>query len=405
MAVGYTEQKKIVVIGAGLVGLAVADALLAEHPEQQLVVIEKESAECLHQSGRNSGVIHSGVYYAPGSKKAENCRAGKRLLEEFCEVENIPWRRTGKVIVATSEAELPRLKKIKERGEQNGVKLKDLSSHEMREIEPHVAGLCGLYVEETGIVDYKAVAASLVKRIKSKGGEIFFGTQLTQIISRPGGLQLATSIGEIECDYLVNCAGLYSDKVCRMAGIDPEVQICPFRGEYYLLKESAKHLCRTLIYPVPDPNYPFLGVHFTSRVDGSVECGPNAVLALAREGYTHSSINFGELFELLQFSGFRKFAKENLREGTKELVRSLSKGLFTKSLQKLVPEIQESDILPAPSGVRAQALLPNGKLVDDFLFKEDARSFHVLNAPSPAATSCLSIGRSVARLVLERCIR
>jgi len=388
-------QSDLVVIGGGLVGLATGYQYLLRNPGASVVVLEKEADVCTHQSGRNSGVIHSGVYYKPGSLKAENCIRGKRLLEEFCDEHALPWKRTGKVIVATSPDESSRLTGLLERARANGVPAERISAARLREIEPAAAGIDALYVPVTGVVDFKAVAAKLRALIERLGGRVVCGAGVTHIAPEPQRLNIVTIAGEFAGRKLVNCAGLYSDKVLELCGERPVVRIVPFRGEYYLLSKKAADLCRTLIYPVPNPDFPFLGVHFTRGVHGEVDCGPNAVLAFAREGYTFGTINIVELVEALAFPGLRRLVRRHWREACREIRQSLSKASFVRAAQRLIPAVRSEDLLPAPAGVRAQAVSREGKVIDDFVIQRSKNGVHVLNAPSPAATSCLSIGLRV----------
>lgn len=387
--------RRIVVIGGGIVGLATAWHLRAR-PDAHVIVLEKESRLAEHQTGRNSGVLHSGIYYKPGSLKAINCRAGKIAMEAFCEEEEIPFERCGKVIVAVEESEVPSLERIHERGVANGVECARIGPERLREIEPHVRGVAAIHVPESGIVDYRAVCERLALRIREAGHEIRTDTRVLGI--RPGGGRrvVETSQGEFEADLLINCGGLHCDRLARLDGHRPPAQIVPFRGEYYELKPSAEHLCRTLIYPVPDPSFPFLGVHFTRMISGGVECGPNAVLAFAREGYRFGTVNLRDLLETLGYRGFRAVARKHWKTGLGEMWRSLSKAAFVRSLQRLVPKITTDDIVAAPAGVRAQAVRPDGAMVDDFEIVCTEGAVHVLNAPSPAATASLNIGRLVS---------
>lgn len=385
----------LIVIGGGLVGLATAYEYVRAHPGSVVTVLEKEQDVCLHQSGRNSGVIHSGIYYKPGSLKATNCIRGKQLLEEFCIEYNLPWKRTGKVIVATSEAERSRLATLLERAVANGVDAVRISPSELRELEPAVAGLEAIHVRTTGVVDFRAVAHKLRERIEALGGRVVCGATVTRINSAVGQPHVVSSAGEFVGRRLVNCAGLYSDKILELCGERPVVRIVPFRGEYFFLTDRAAHLCRTLIYPVPNPDFPFLGVHFTRGVHGEVDCGPNAVLAFAREGYTVGTVNVRELMEALSFVGLRRLVVRHWREAWRELGQSLLKSRFVHAAQRLIPEVTADDLVPAPAGVRAQAVSPDGRVIDDFVVQRSKNAVHVLNAPSPAATSCLSIGRTV----------
>jgi (S)-2-hydroxyglutarate dehydrogenase len=390
--------RRIVVIGGGIVGLATAWQLRGRS-DDHVTVLEKESRLAEHQTGRNSGVLHSGIYYKPGSLKAINCREGKVAMEAFCESEGIPFERCGKVIVAVEESEIPALERIHERGLANGIQCERIGPERLRELEPHVRGVAAIHVAESGIVDYRAVCERLAARIREGGHEVRTATRVLAIRQRGACRVVETTQGEFEADLLVNCGGLHCDRLARLDGQRPPAKIVPFRGEYYELKPSAEHLCRTLIYPVPDPSFPFLGVHFTKMISGGVECGPNAVLAFAREGYRFGSVNLRDLFETLGYSGFRALALKHWKTGLGEMWRSLSKAAFVRSLQRLVPEITANDIVSAPAGVRAQAVRPDGAMVDDFEIVSTAGAVHVLNAPSPAATASLNIGRLVAERV------
>lgn len=393
----------VVVIGGGIVGLSTALRLKQQRPELKVAVVEKESGPAAHQTGHNSGVIHSGIYYKPGSLKARNCIQGYYDLLEFCQEQHIPFERCGKVIVATRQEQLPALENVFKRGQENGLAgLRQLSAEEVREIEPYCTGIKGIFVPQTGIVDYKVVCERIATVFQDLGGEVFYNSRVTGISRAQGKVVVATSGGEFHARLLVNCAGLYCDKIAEMAGLKTDVRIIPFRGEYYALRPEKAYLVKNLIYPVPDPNFPFLGVHFTRRISGEIEAGPNAVLAYRREGYRKSDFHAGELWESLSWKGFRKVAMKYWKTGLGELYRSYSKSAFTRALQELVPEVQESDLEPAGAGVRAQACDREGGLIDDFVIREDDGSIHVLNAPSPAATSGLSIGTTVAALVLKR---
>jgi (S)-2-hydroxyglutarate dehydrogenase len=392
----------VIVLGGGIVGLATTYRLLQRYPHLRTALIEKESSVALHQTGHNSGVLHSGIYYKPGSLKAINCRMGKQAMEEFCRNEEVPFELCGKVIVATSDAELPALEQIFGRGTQNGVRCELIGPERLRELEPHAAGVRAIHVHETGIVDYVQVCRRLEERVKERGCEVRTSTRFVGSQRTSDRLVLQTSAGDLESSYLINCTGLHSDRVARMTGVDPQAQIVPFRGEYYQLQPSAYHLCRNLIYPVPDPNFPFLGVHFTRMIDGSVECGPNAVLAFAREGYRKSDVNLRDLRESLAYVGFQRLAARYWKMGLHEMWRSASKTAFVKALQRLVPEIQASDLMPAPAGVRAQAVAADGTMVDDFLILSESRIVNVCNAPSPAATSSLQIGETIVDRLAEQ---
>lgn len=385
----------VAIVGGGIVGLATAYQLAHQHPDRRVVVLEKEDRLAAHQTGRNSGVIHSGVYYRPGSLRAENCREGKRALVDFCEREGVAFDLCGKVIVAVTDDERPRLHAIFERGQQNRIPCELIGPERLNELEPHVTGVEAIHVPEAGIVDFVGVCERLAAHVREHGHDVVLRARVYGLHVERDGVKVETTAGVFEARYVVNCAGLYSDHIARMSGQDPEVQIVPFRGEYYALKPHARHLCRNLIYPVPDPAFPFLGVHFTRMVEGGVECGPNAVLAFAREGYTFGEVDLRELRETLAYAGFRRLAKRHWRTGLFEMWRSLSKQAFVRSLQRLVPEIRADHLEPAPSGVRAQAVTPSGDLVDDFLVEETARVVNVCNAASPAATAALNVGRYI----------
>jgi (S)-2-hydroxyglutarate dehydrogenase len=392
----------IVIIGGGIVGLATALQIQRSKPSLKLLILEKENELASHQTGNNSGVIHSGIYYKPGSSKAINCIRGYRLLVDFCKQEGIPFELCGKIIVATSPDELPLLENVYRRGVENGLpELRKLGPAELTAYEPHVRGLAGIFVPQTGIVDYTKVALQYATLFRNAGGEIKLGEQVTTI--RKGQeIEIITRSSSYTTKLFINCAGLYSDKIAMMSGEPLGFRIIPFRGEYYKLAKEKEGLVRNLIYPVPDPNFPFLGVHFTRMAKGGVEAGPNAVLAFRREGYRKSNIHLGELGETLLWPGFRKVAIKYWQTGLGEFYRSFSKPAFTKALQKLIPEIQESDLVPGGAGVRAQACLKDGTLLDDFLILESKLAIHVCNAPSPAATSSLAIGETVARIALNR---
>jgi len=389
------------IIGGGIVGLSIAHHLLQCTPGLNLAVLEKESQLATHQTGRNSGVIHSGIYYAPGSLKARFAREGMRRLIEFCRNHGIEFQICGKVIVATEESELPQLHRLFVRAGQHGLRVTKLSAEGVRAIEPHVRCLAGIHVPETGIVNYRNVCRTLAEVVERNGGCIQRATKV-RAVSRQGGRHvLKTTAGDLESRFVVNCAGLHSDRVARLMGLELPARIVPFRGEYYELIASRTHLVRGLIYPVPNPAFPFLGVHFTKMIDGSVHAGPNAVLALKREGYLRSDINLRDSWETFSYPGFWALAGRHYRDGLREVHRSLSKAEFVRSLQRLIPAIEEADLAPSPAGVRAQALRPDGQLVDDFLLVNGEQALHVLNAPSPAATASLAIGDYVAGLVPE----
>ena len=392
----------VAIIGGGIVGLATAYRLLERYPDKQVVVLEKENEPGRHQTGHNSGVLHSGIYYKPGSLKAINCREGKLAMEAFCRDHGIAHDICGKVIVAFDECELPALKNIYDRGQANGVKCEMIDRDRLLELEPHCAGIKAIHVPEAGIIDYRQVCQQLDEIIEQRGGRIMINTRVIGMDKRSDSIVLETSQGEFETKLVVNCAGLYNDKMTKLSGQQPEAKIVPFRGEYFELKPEVHHLCRNLIYPVPDPSFPFLGVHFTRMIDGTVECGPNAVLAFAREGYKKSDINIPELVESLTYIGFIRLALKYWRVGTGEMWRSVSKAAFVTALQRLIPAIRAEHLVPAPAGVRAQALKPDGSMVDDFLIQEGERVINVSNAPSPAATSSLNVGKLVVEKLSER---
>lgn len=358
-------------------------------------MLEKEAGPAAHQTGRNSGVLHSGIYYKPGSLRALNCRSGKKLMEEFCAREGVAYDICGKVIVACSDMELPGLQRIFERGQSNGVTCEIIGQERLRELEPHTAGIKAIYVPEAGIVDYKGVCRKLIERIREAGGEFTTQARVTGMRQSTSNVVVETTAGEFAASRVVNCTGLHSDRTTRLSGHEPEVKIVPFRGEYYELTPEAKHFCKNLIYPVPDPSFPFLGVHFTRMTSGKVECGPNAVLAFAREGYRKRDINLRDLGETLMYSGFRKLAATHWRTGIGEMRRSFSKSAFVTALQRLIPAITKEHLISAPAGVRAQAVAPDGGIVDDFVIQDFGRVVNVCNAPSPAATSALQIGISI----------
>jgi (S)-2-hydroxyglutarate dehydrogenase len=392
----------VAVIGGGIVGLSSAMHVLERLPDAKVIVIEKEDRVAAHQTGHNSGVIHSGIYYPPGSYKARFATAGSRSIVEFCERHGIEHDVCGKVIVATRSDELPQLERLYERGLQNGLDVSRLTPTEAREIEPHVAAVAAVKVPSTGIVDYTRVCEVYATEIAARGGEIRFGTRVTRLTQNARGAVIDTTAGTVEARFVVNCAGLYSDRVARMDGADPTAQIVPFRGEYYELAPERRHLVKGLIYPVPDPAFPFLGVHLTRMIDGSIHAGPNAVLGLRREGYRKRDIHLGELAEILRYRGFWRLVGKHWRDGMHEVWRSVNRAAFLKSLQRLIPELTDADIVPTHAGVRAQAVKPDGGMVDDFLLVDMPRSLHVCNAPSPAATASLEIGREIAERVAAR---
>lgn len=393
-------MKHPLIIGGGLVGLATAWQLLRSGRAPSLTLLEKEARVGAHQSTHNSGVLHAGLYYKPGSLKARLAVEGIREMTAYCREKNIPHEICGKVVVAVDESEITRLRELEARGKANGLTgLRWLDRDGLRAIEPHAAGVAALHVPEEGIVDYAAVCGALRNDIEAMGGRIVTGVQVTELHEAGDGWTAATSAGEFTGDFLINCAGLHSDRVCKLAGLDPEDRIVPFRGEYYKLRPEAAHLVCHLIYPVPDPKFPFLGVHFTRLIGGGIEAGPNAVLAFAREAYRKTQWNARDLAEALSFPGLWKFLARHPRMAWDEGLRSLSKKLFCLSLRRLVPDLREEDLAPGGAGVRAQAISPGGELVQDFRLVPGPRALHVVNAPSPAATASLAIGREViARL-------
>jgi (S)-2-hydroxyglutarate dehydrogenase len=394
----------IVIVGGGIVGLATGLKIQKSNPALKIAILEKEDQLAKHQTGNNSGVIHSGLYYKPGSLKATNCINGYHELIQFCEEEKIPFEITGKVVVATKNEQIPQLNTLLERGLQNGLTgTRSITIEELKEYEPHCAGVAAIHIPQTGIVDYYNVALAYGRKIVQGGSEIFLNHKVLSINHKESINYIETSKGEFKSKLVINCAGLYSDKVAQMNEESPiDVKIIPFRGEYYKLKADKEYLVKNLIYPVPDPNFPFLGVHYTRMMKGGVEAGPNAVLAFKREGYKKSQINLSELAESLAWPGFQKVAAKYWQTGFGEMYRSFSKAAFTKALQELIPEIQSSDLVDGGAGVRAQACDRTGGLLDDFAIRESKYAINVLNAPSPAATSSLSIGGTVAELALKR---
>jgi len=393
----------IIIIGGGIVGLATALQLKQQNTSLKITLLEKETELAKHQTGNNSGVIHSGIYYKPGSLKATNCIHGYNLLVDFCEQNDVPFELCGKIIVATEQSELPLLQNLFIRGQQNGLGgLRMLKAEELKEYEPHVAGIAGIVVPQTGIVDYKKVAEKYGQRINELGGEIILGEKVIDIQLASDKVVVSTQKQSYTGKLLINCAGLYSDRIARLTSHHVDIKIIPFRGEYYKLKKEKEYLVKNLIYPVPDPNFPFLGVHFTRMMKGGIEAGPNAVLAFQREGYKKSDINLSELAESLAWPGFQKVAAKYWKTGMGEMYRSFSKAAFTKALQKLLPEIQEQDLVEGGAGVRAQACDRKGGLVDDFLILEEKQVINVCNAPSPAATSSLAIGETVSKVALKK---
>lgn len=391
----------IIIIGGGIVGAATALSLL-KLKNYKLLLLEKENSLAKHQTGNNSGVIHSGLYYKPGSLKAKNCTLGREMMYEFCQKHNIPHERCGKVVVAVNKDEIPALNMIEERGRANGLTgLKRLKAEEIKDYEPYCGGIEGLFVPQTGIVDYKVVTNKYAEIIRSLGGEIKTLSKVTSIKQHKNTIVIKTNNGEYTTNFLVNCGGLYSDRLAKLCGVNPYLKIIPFRGEYYNLKNDKEHLVKNLIYPVPDPQFPFLGVHFTRMISGGVEAGPNAVLAFKREGYKRNDISVRDILEMKLYPGFWKMALKYYKMGFDEFRRSFSKNLFVKSLQKLVPEVRYNDIESGGAGVRAQALDLGGRLIDDFRIVEAKKMVHVLNAPSPAATASLSIGKTISEIVIK----
>ncbi|RJR42523.1 MAG: L-2-hydroxyglutarate oxidase [Deltaproteobacteria bacterium] len=396
------KSPDILIIGGGIIGLACAYNFLKQYPEKSVLLLEKEQELAVHQSGRNSGVLHAGIYYRPGSLKAVNCRTGKAAMEEFCAREGINYETCGKVIVAVDASELAALRSIYDRGRANGVKCELIERSRLRELEPYAAGIKAIHVPETGIVDFSQVCSRLADIIKAKGHRILTGVRVTGLQEKSGEAIVETTRGEFYPRYIINCAGLHSDRITAMSVQPLFSKIIPFRGEYYKLKPEAEKFCNTLIYPVPDPRFPFLGVHFTRKVSGEVKCGPNAVLAFAREGYRKTDIKLQDLFESLTHPGFAKIAVKYWRTGIWEVWRSLSKDAFVKALQRLVPEVRADHLLPYPSGIRAQVVTTAGQILDDFAFLESAKVVNVINAPSPGATASLSIGKVVVERLAKR---
>ena len=394
----------IVIAGGGIVGLATALQLLESRPGLRIAVLEKEDAVAMHQSSRNSGVIHSGIYYKPGSLRARNCLRGYGLMLRFCREHDIPHDVCGKVIVAVEEGEREGLDRIFKRGRENGLEgIRKLSPEETREIEPHVQAVEAVWVPQAGIVNYGTVARKYAELIAKKGAEIHTGSAVRRIVKDGSGLVVETPRGTFAAGLFINCTGLYSDAVARMTGSNPDLQILPFRGEYYELIPGREHLVRNLIYPVPNPNFPFLGVHFTRMIDGGIEAGPNAVLAFRREGYGRADIHAGELAKILAYPGFRRLAARYWRDGWAEMKRSFFKKHFVSAMQRLIPEVTPDDVRRGRSGVRAMACGPDGQLLDDFRIMEQPGIINVCNAPSPAATASLAIGETLAQKALAQC--
>lgn len=390
------------IVGAGIVGLSTAYKLSLKYPESKILVLEKENRVAAHQTGKNSGVIHSGIYYKPGSYKAKNCVDGRHQLVDFCQQHNVAIDICGKIIVATDESEVPMLEEIYERGLQNEIEgIELIDAERLKELEPHVNGVAAIHVPCAGIVDYVGVCRVLQHLLESANGEVQFNRQVTKISRQGEDVIIKAGNKEVASSYLINCAGLYSDHVAKSGGVESPVKIVPFKGEYYELKPDAEYLVNDLIYPLPNPEFPFLGVHFTRMALGGIECGPNAVFAFKREGYNKLSFDLKEAIETLNFPGFWKMAKDHWRMGLDEYRRSFSKKAFVKGLQKLIPEVREEHLEVSPSGIRAMALQQNGEILDDFYFEVADRQIHVLNAPSPAATAGLAIGDEIVRKVEE----
>jgi len=391
----------VTVVGGGIVGLATAHSLLLRHPELRLLLLEKESGPAAHQTGHNSGVIHSGLYYTPGSLKAEFAKRGSASIARFCEQHGIAHDVCGKVVVATDESELPRIEKLLQRGMENGIPVRKLSIEQLKEREPHVAGIAALEVPTAGIADYPGVCIKLAELIATMGGEVHYSSKVTEHRSHADHAELITPPAVYSTRHFITCAGLQSDRVTRLSGANCPAQIIPFRGEYYTLNPEGRNLVNNLVYPLPNPAFPFLGVHFTRMVSGEIHAGPNAVLALKREGYKNTDFSARDVLEMLAYSGFRKMAATHWREGAKEMYRSFSRSAFLKTLQRLVPEIRDEHISHSPAGVRAMAVQPDGAMVDDFLVIPGPRALHVCNAPSPAATASLEIGSYIAKQAEE----
>lgn len=391
-----------IIIGGGIVGMSTAMQLLQQMPEKKVLVLEKESSAAQHQTGHNSGVIHAGVYYTPGSLKAKFCLEGNRDTKAFCDENQIPYDECGKLLVATNELEMERMRALWERTAANGLERYWLNADELREREPNIIGMGGIFVPSSGIVSYKRVTEVMAEKFTQMGGTVFYNTEVTGVRERPTHVDVNTSQGAFSAKYLISCSGLMADRVVRMLGLEPEFKICPFRGEYYLLKPEHNQVVNHLIYPIPDPNMPFLGVHLTRMIDGTVTVGPNAVMAWKREGYKKTDISLKDSLEALTYPGILKVLKANLKPGLIEMKNSLFKGQYLKEVNKYCPSIQKSDLLPYPAGVRAQAVSKEGKLVDDFLFVKTSRTINVCNAPSPAATSALPIGRHIISTACEQ---
>ena len=392
---------KYTIVGGGIVGLSTAMALSKRFPTAKIALLEKESSWANHQTGHNSGIIHSGIYYKPGSYKAKLCRDGNRSMVEFCQQHDIDYKICGKVIIATEEHELPLLDKLYQRGLENQLEISKIDREQVKEIEPHVSCLAGIRVKSTGIVNYKQVCQKYAEVAQSQGVDLHFNTCVTGIKSTPEGHVIETTQGEYQSEFLINCGGLYSDRLTELAKSKAPAKIVPFRGEYYELTAEKRHLVNGAIYPVPNPNFPFLGVHFHPLVDGRVHAGPNAVLGFKREAYNKFDFDFKEFMETMTYPGFWKLATKYPKDGIAEMVRSYSKAIFVRSLQRLIPEVKAKDIVPTPAGVRAQALKIDGSMVDDFLIVNGHKALHVCNAPSPAATASVEIGKHIVSQIPE----
>ncbi|WP_035445782.1 L-2-hydroxyglutarate oxidase [Bacillus sp. UNC41MFS5] len=390
------------IVGGGIVGLSTGMALSRYYPKAKILILEKEKVWASHQTGHNSGVIHSGIYYKPGSYKARFAREGSQAMVNFCKTYNIQHEICGKVIVATKPAELPLLENLFQRGLQNGLNIKKIGPSELKEIEPHVNGLAAIRVANAGIVNYKQVAGAFASIIEKNGGELLLNTKVENIVNKADGIEVESNRGSFRTHFLINCAGLQSDRMAKLEKVETDIKIIPFRGEYYELKPEKRCLVKNLIYPVPNPNFPFLGVHFTRMIDGRVDAGPNAVLSLKREGYFKTDFAMQDFIEVMTYPGFWKIASKYWKNGLEEMVRSFSKSAFVRSLQQLIPEISASDLETAPAGVRAQALKSDGTLVDDFHIVSGRNSIHVCNAPSPAATASIQIGNAIVAKISEQ---
>lgn len=394
---GIELKTDILIVGAGIIGLSTAYQLSKIYDGKKIVVVDKEKRAAEHQTGHNSGVIHSGIYYKPGSYKAKFAKDGSKSMVAFCEEYNIKYDQCGKVIVATNEEELPRMKNLYERGLQNELDVTLLNPHEVREIEPFVSTVGGILVKDTGIVDFREVTEKFGELFEENGGEIKYNHEVTSVRTNEDSITVKTNNAEYQTGYLINCAGLYSDKIAKLSGVNTDVKIIPFRGEYFKLNEQVENYVRTLIYPVPNPELPFLGVHFTNMVGGGVDIGPNAVLGFKKEAYKKFGFDKEETTEILTFSGLYKMGIKNIKEAIREYYRSFNKKAFVKEAKNLIPLLKEDEITPMEAGVRAQAMKRDGTMVDDFYFEENKRSIHVLNAPSPAATCSIEIGQEIAK--------